>query len=226
MGLKVTKKMAENSNEPMRKLIREIIAEQQSDFAKMIEKKFQEALRLTENSFLETKDQIENMCKGNLKTKGPRGEYEGAGEVVHFQRNQDEDIRVDIPEFNGKLNPEEYLEWLNAVERMFELKAWDEFKQYKMVILKLKSFASTWFESLQSSRVRGGKGKIRTWPKLKKHLNNKFLPKDFEQEMFLKLTKLRQGPLTVEEYIREFERLTLLCDLQEKNSQTKLRQGP
>ena len=69
----------------------------------------------------------------------------------------------------------------------------------------------------------GGGDKIRTWPKVKKQLNKKFLPKDYEQELFFKLTKLRQGSMTVEEYIREFERLTLLCDLQERTSQITAR---
>jgi len=35
----------------------------------------------------------------------------------HFQ-----DIKVEIPEFEGRLDPDEFLEWLQTVERVFEYK--------------------------------------------------------------------------------------------------------
>ena len=34
------------------------------------------------------------------------------------QPNQSNDFRVDLPEFEGKLDPDEFLEWLQTVERL------------------------------------------------------------------------------------------------------------
>ena len=31
------------------------------------------------------------------------------------------DIRVEVPEFKGRLDPDEFLEWLHSVERVFLL---------------------------------------------------------------------------------------------------------
>ena len=45
----------------------------------------------------------------------------------------------------------------------------------------------------------------------------KWVSKEYEQEKYLLLTHLSQDK-TVEEYINEFEKLCLICDLQEKES--------
>ena len=37
----------------------------------------------------------------------------------HFQQNFD--IKVDIPEFEGKMQHEEFMDWINTVERILEL---------------------------------------------------------------------------------------------------------
>ena len=96
--------------------------EQQADFAKMIERKFQEALRLTENSIMETKDQIENMCRGNLRNHNARSETGGTSDVSSGNRYHEDEIKAELPEFNDKLNLEQFLESINAVERVFEYK--------------------------------------------------------------------------------------------------------
>jgi len=67
---------------------------------------------------------------------------------------------VEIPEFKGRLDPDEFLEWLQAVERAFEFKKLPEAKKAKLVALKLRSFACLWWTSLLDKRVRQGKGKI------------------------------------------------------------------
>jgi len=69
---------------------------------------------------------------------------------------------VEIPEFKGRLDPDEFLEWLQVVERAFEFKEIPEDKKVKLVALKLRSFASLWWTSLLAKRVRQGKRKIQT----------------------------------------------------------------
>jgi len=46
--------------------------------------------------------------------------------------------------------------------------------------------------------------KIKTWSKLKKHMEKRFLPLSYKQELYLKITTLSQENLRVKEYIREF----------------------
>ena len=49
------------------------------------------------------------------------------------------DFRVNIPKFEGKLDSEEFLNWLNIVERIFEYKVVPEDKKVKLIALNFKS---------------------------------------------------------------------------------------
>ena len=71
------------------------------------------------------------------------------------------DIKVDIPNFEGKLQPDEFVEWLQTVERVFEYKEVPEDQKVKIVAIKLKKHASMWWENLKRKHEREGKSKIR-----------------------------------------------------------------
>ncbi|XP_074278564.1 uncharacterized protein LOC141602156 [Silene latifolia] len=114
---------------------------------------------------------------------------------------RDKDVKVDIPDFHG----EDLLDWLR--------------KAFKVAILKLKGYASLWYESMKHQRIRDGKEPVRSWLKLKKKLKEKFIAKDYTQDIFIKLTQLKQEQLSVEAYLRNFEQLTLQCEVTEKPEQ-------
>jgi len=58
-----------------------------------------------------------------------------------FQANTN-DFKVEILEFEGKLDPEEFLGWLHTVEYVFEYKYVLEDKNIKLVALRLRKYAS------------------------------------------------------------------------------------
>jgi len=43
------------------------------------------------------------------------------------------DIKVEVPEFEGKLDPDKFLEWFQTVERIFDYKKIPEEKKVKLV---------------------------------------------------------------------------------------------
>jgi hypothetical protein len=136
------------------------------------------------------------------------------------QQFRNDDIKVDIPDFEGKLQPDEFDDWLQTVERIFEYKEIAEEKKVKIIAVKLKKHASIWLDNLKKKRAREGKGKIKTWEKMRRELTRKFLPSHYYQDNFIQLQNLRQKNLYVEEYTREFEKLMMKCDIQEREEQT------
>ncbi|XP_074288563.1 uncharacterized protein LOC141613717 [Silene latifolia] len=84
----------------------------------------------------------------------------------------DKHLKVEIPEFFGSLNPDDLLEWIRDVEKIFEYKGYTDVKAFKVAVLKLKGYASLW-----------------------------------------------QDERPVETYLREFEQLTLQCEINEKPEQ-------
>ena len=128
-------------------------------------------------------------------------------------------FRMEIPEFAGGVQPDEFIDWLHTVERVFDLKEVPDYLKVKLVAVKLKKHASLWWEHLKRKRVQERKNKIDSWDKMKRLLHKKFLPVNHRQDAFLEYHALKQGTLTVEEYILEFERLRMRCGTDEEEEQ-------
>ena len=139
-----------------------------------------------------------------------------------IRRDEDDDrgLKIDIPEFEGGLNSDDFLDWLSEIERVFEFKGYSDEKKCKIAILKFKDYASLWWENLKKKREREGKERVKSWEKLKKLMKRRFLPDNHKQDLYLKLHTLKQGDKSVEEYIREFEKLMMRSDLPEVKEQT------
>ncbi|OMO69839.1 reverse transcriptase [Corchorus capsularis] len=127
---------------------------------------------------------------------------------------------VEIPEFDGRGQPDDFLEWLHTVERIFQYQDVPENKQVKLVAIKFRKHASLWWENLRMQRERKGKEKVRTWDKMVRELKKKFLPEDYKQDVFLKLQNLKQGSMSVLDYTAEFDALMIKANINEPEEQT------
>ena len=52
------------------------------------------------------------------------------------------DMKIDPPEFEGNLNSDLFIEWTQALEWFFEIKEYSDENSFKVVVLKLKEYAS------------------------------------------------------------------------------------
>ena len=116
-----------------------------------------------------------------------------------------DDFRVDISEFEGKLNPEEFLDWLSTVEKVFEYKDVPENKNTKLVALKLRKYASLLWTTLCAKGTGNQKEKIRMSENMKTKLKAWFSPSSYIQDSYAQLHTLSQGSMSVDEYTREFK---------------------
>nr|GFA68994.1 reverse transcriptase domain-containing protein [Tanacetum cinerariifolium] len=83
--------------------------------------------------------------------------------------------------FEGKYHPDEFIDWLHTVERVFDIKNLNDEQKVKLVAIKLKKNASIWWEHVKKQRVREGKPKILSWYKMKKKMMAKFIPVNYKQ---------------------------------------------
>jgi len=97
------------------------------------------------------------------------------------QESNSNNFKIDIPEFEGKPDPDDFVEWLQTIERIFEFKEISEDKKVKLVAPKLQKYSSLWWANLLTKRVRQGNGKIRTWEKMEAKLKARFLPPNYIQ---------------------------------------------
>ncbi|XP_031401155.1 uncharacterized protein LOC116211083 [Punica granatum] len=134
--------------------------------------------------------------------------------------HEDYSVKVDILDFKGHLNPEDFINLLATVELVFKYKSIPEDKKVKLVAIKLKKHSSIWWENLTRRRARERKRQIATWEKMKRELKKKFLLTNYVQDIFCRIYDFKQDELTAEEYIAEFEQLLMKGDVVEPEEQT------
>ena len=66
----------------------------------------------------------------------------------------DYNFKVEIPEFHGRFKPEDFVDWLNTIERVFDYYEVMDEKKVKLVAIRLKGRASAWWEQLQISHAK------------------------------------------------------------------------
>lgn len=111
--------------------------------------------------------------------------------------------------YGGNLNEEDLLDWIVAIYTFFESEDVPNDEMVKKVKTKLKRHALLWWNYEQDERRMRGKGKITSWDRMVAKLKGKFLPRDYEVQLFKKLQSLKQKDLNVKKYTNEFYKFSI-----------------
>ncbi|KAK1660397.1 hypothetical protein QYE76_048556 [Lolium multiflorum] len=128
-------------------------------------------------------------------------------------RGQDEEDglgkpKFSIPKFEGGADVEEYLTWELKIEKLWSLHPhYSEDRKIKLASSEFDGYALRWWDSLVRNRDEDGAQPIRTWRAMKEAMTSRFVPTNYMRNIFDKLTLLRQGVKTVDEYYMEMEML-------------------
>ncbi|XP_057538377.1 uncharacterized protein LOC130815879 [Amaranthus tricolor] len=132
----------------------------------------------------------------------------------NLQPYEDRTMKLDIPEFDGlSHDPTKYLEWEGRLEQYFEFRETPLDHQFKVAKVKLIKSAAVWLEGIQKQRLREERNRINTWGKLRKHMRRRYVPKSYKQQQYVQLNAMKQGNRSVQEFMNEWERLYVLCDI-------------
>jgi len=155
--------------------------------------------------------------RGDPRNRGRRGTgYQPLDELTKR-------MKVDVPDFHGKLEPNAFEDWLTAIEDYFDWFTVSEDRKVRYVRMKLKGHARAWWESVEAQLRRTRRPSISNWEEMKEQLKEKYLPIDYEQMMFEEMLQLRQGALTVGQYTDRFHELTVRSRIVETEQQTLAR---
>ena len=89
-------------------------------------------------------------------------------------------LKMDLASFDGRIDIEGILDWIQTTEHFFEYMNIPEHKRVSLVAYKLKAGAAAWWEQVQFTRRRQGKQHIRTWTKMKQYIRDRYLPANYE----------------------------------------------
>lgn len=131
--------------------------------------------------------------------------------------------KTEISNYDGSLSAEVLLDWISELDKYFENEEVSEDKRVKFAATKLKGHALLWWDSVQADRKKMNKTPIRLWSRMIAKLKGRFLPKDYQVELYRRVQSLRQKGMTVREYTEEFYRVNLRASYTDDNPEKTAR---
>ena len=108
--------------------------------------------------------------------------------------------KTEVSIYVGGLNPEELIDWINDMEKLFDYEETEDEKKVKFAVTKLKGYGLLWWDGVQAKRRKLGKQPIKNWNRMVAKLKSKFLPSNYQQTLFRQMQNLRQRSMIVKEY--------------------------
>ncbi|XP_019164431.1 PREDICTED: uncharacterized protein LOC109160611 [Ipomoea nil] len=133
------------------------------------------------------------------------------------------DVRPMIPKFQGKNDPEAYLDWESRVVRSFECHRYSERKKLRLVVLEFTDYASSWWDKIIVERRKYGEDPIESWRELRILMRRRFVPSWYQREMYQRLEYLLHGARSVADYNQEMENLMIRLNIDEKTERSMAR---
>ena len=129
-----------------------------------------------------------------------------------------------IPPFDGKYNPDAYLDWEIALDQKFECHAFSVDRRVRAATSEFSGFASVWWKEHCSKHPNNIPT---TWDALKQLMRHRFVPSYYARDLLNKLQRLNQGSKSVEDYYQELQIGMLRCGLieSEEASMARFRGG-
>ncbi|PKI74121.1 hypothetical protein CRG98_005500, partial [Punica granatum] len=141
-------------------------------------------------------------------------------EVRNRQDNNLGSIKMKIPSFQGKSDPEAYFEWEKKVEFVFDCYSNSEFRKVKLAAIEFSDYAIVWWDQLVINRRRNREPPIDTWEEMKRVMRKRFVHSYCYWELYNKLQSLRQGNRSVDEYFKEMEVAMIRANVEEDREAT------
>ncbi|WZY72210.1 hypothetical protein YC2023_004450 [Brassica napus] len=148
-----------------------------------------------------------------------RRDHEGR----RHRRNELSGLKLKIPPFHGKADPDAYLEWEKKIELVFNCQHYSETKKIQVAATEFNDYALSWWDQLVTNKRRNGEFPIETWAEMKAVMRKRFVPSHYHRDLHQKLRLLTQGSKSVEEYFQEMELLMLRACVSEDSEATMAR---
>ena len=138
-----------------------------------------------ENMFEDEEDEFEYASEMNRPRFGSRRTRDGRTSAT---RHEEEDgdlrrIKLTIPSFQGKSDPDAYFEWEKKMELIFNCHNYSENKKVQLAVVEFSGYAINWWDKLVTDRRRNRERPITTWDDLKAVMRKRFVPSHYYREL-------------------------------------------
>ncbi|XP_033139473.1 uncharacterized protein LOC117131451, partial [Brassica rapa] len=132
-------------------------------------------------------------------------------------------LKLKIPPFHGKVDPDAYLEWEKKIELVFNCQHYSNAQRIKIAATEFYDYALSWWDQLVTTRRLNQENPVDSWHEMKSLMRKRFVPSHYHRDLHQKLRRLTQGTRTVEEYYQDMELLMLRASILEDREATMAR---
>lgn len=167
--------------------------------------------------------QVDDDFDDSESLRDNRKEEEVRPRARNNHNNSNNGVKLKIPSFHGRMDPEAYLDWEKKTELVFDCNDYTESKKLKLVVAVFEDYAITWWDDTKQKRRRNRERPIEEWRDLKSIMQRRFVPSYYYRELYNRLHNLTQGSKSVEDYYKEMEVAMIRANVEEDNEATMAR---
>ncbi|GFZ08719.1 hypothetical protein Acr_20g0005270 [Actinidia rufa] len=131
---------------------------------------------------------------------------------------------MEVPDFEGKVNPTVFADWLASIEEYFDRYDMADDRRVRFAKMKLVGLAKIWWMGVVEGDIRRlGQPPISNWQEMKAKLRGKYIPPNYHAKLCEQLIELKQNSMSVDEYMQKFDMLKTRSQVVEDPSQTLAR---
>lgn len=108
-------------------------------------------------------------------------------------------MKLKIPTFYGKNDPDAYLEWEKKIELVFDCQHFCETTKVRIAATEFTDYAINWWDQVVTNRRRTCETPLNTWQEMKFLMRKKFGHGHYHRDLHQKIRKLAQGNHNVED---------------------------
>ena len=132
-------------------------------------------------------------------------------QVRQPQRDITKKVKVNAPEFDGRMDPNVFSDWLVAIEEYFDWYEMIDSERVRFAKMKLTNSAKMYWQNVLQDMLRLGEPPITQWAVMKAKLQDKYIPPSYKSQFFSTMINLKQMTLSVADYSSKFEEARLRC---------------
>ena len=129
-----------------------------------------------------------------------RGLFERRHEVCDTAGDITKKVRMEVPNFEGKVDATQFVDWLAAIEEYFNWYDMMDGRRVRFTKMKLVGLSKVWWTGVEGDIRRMGL-------EMKVKLQEKCMPTNYYDKLCDQLINLRQNNMSVAEYMQTFDEL-------------------
>ncbi|XP_056163684.1 uncharacterized protein LOC130137007 [Syzygium oleosum] len=130
-------------------------------------------------------------------------------------------LKMKPPKFNGKGDPEAAPDWVEELEKAFEVLGCTDAEKVTLAAYQLQSSANDWWKATRG-RVFSVGAEL-NWAVFVESFYEKYFSENAQEKKLMEFMRLRQGQMTVDQYEAEFARLAKFAPTMVESSRDRAR---